>query len=250
MHWWDETESRALRARGSAQLALTLWRRLQDAGAAAELALLPAHGLAQLHAAGCDLVQIVDSLLVAPRGAGRLHLMELAAWCRRAAFAVAESERPFLLLLDSLKLDPDDLRFREPGTEGPVGAPEEQPKLEGRYQRRHLLYERLDLKLEAEGIPPGVRQPLCRDLATVYEEFLVAVRGIHRLQGEGRVRFGELVRLLVDLNATFHFTVGPRYLAPARAEAGAPPGLGLPGWIALALAPGPEGGGEWPAGTS
>lgn len=240
MHWWDETEGRALRARGTAQLALVLWRRLQDAGCSPELALLPAHGLAALHGAGSDLVQVVESLLVAPQGALRLYLLELAMWCRRAAFAVTESERPFLLLLDSLKLDPADLDRRSELPPGAAAAPAEQPKLEGRYQRRHLLYERLDLKLEAGGIPAPARQPLCRDLATVYEEFLVLLRVIHRLQGEDRVRFGELVRLLVDLNATFHFTVGPRYLQPLRVEAGAQPGLGLPGWIALALGP------DWP----
>lgn len=236
MHWWDETEGRALRTRSGAALALALWRRLQAAGCDAEAALLPAHGLAGLYGAGCDLVQVVDSLLVAPAGGVRLHLLELAAWCRRAAFVIGESERPFLLLLDSLRPDPEDLARRVAAEPGAGGAPAEQPKLEGRYQRRHLLYERLDLKLEAEGLPAPARQPLCRDLATVYEEFLVALRSIHRLQGEDRLRHGELVGLLVDLNATFHFTLGPRHLAPARAEPGSAPGLGLPGWIALALA--------------
>ncbi|BDG59985.1 hypothetical protein [Caldinitratiruptor microaerophilus] len=245
MHWWDEAEHRALRQRGQATLALGIWRRLREAGFDAHLSLLPAHGLARLYLAACDLVQVTESLLVAPAGELSLHLYELADWCRAAWAAVDWSERPFLVLLDSLRLDPDDwppAAAAGAGAVTPAPPPEEAPKLEGRYERRHLLYERLDLRMEAEGLPAEVRRPLARDLATVYEEFLVTLWQVHDLLSAGeRARRRAWERLLVDVNATFHFHVGPRYLRPGPPDPGAPGGFPLPGWVALALSGGMAG---------
>lgn len=238
MHWWDETERRALGHRGEAAWALTLWRRLVEAGCPAEAALWPAHGLAALYACGCDLVQAVDALLVAPAGSLRLSLLELVWWCRRTAAAVAALERPLLVLLDCLRLEPDDLMAAvlAAGEEPVAAPPEEQPKLEGRYQRRHLLYERLDLKMEAEGLPAAVRQPLCRDLATVYEEFLAALHTLHRLHS-ARPSFRTLAQALTDIHATFHLVVGPRHLGWGRLEPGAPVVPGLLVRLMAALGP-------------
>lgn len=247
LHWWEEAEHRAVRQRGEATLALGIWRRLREAGFDARLSLLPAHGLARLYLAACDLVQVTDSLLVAPAGELSLHLYELADWCRGAWAAVEWSERPFLLLLDSLRPDPEDwpaAAAAGTGAEatGPAPAPEEAPKLEGRYERRHLLYERLDLRMEAEGLLAEVRRPLARDLATVYEEFLVTLWQVHGLLSAGeRTRRRAWERLLVDVNATFHFHVGPRYLRPGPPEPGTPGSFPLPGWIALVLSGGISG---------
>lgn len=238
MHWWEETERRALATRGQAALALTFWQRLREAGCPADLALLPAQGLAGLYSSGIDLVHWVDGLLTADAQSLESHLLALRAWVREAAFRIRESHRPFLLLLDGLRVDPEEFP-QEPEEDLPAGVlpPEAAPKWEGRYEQRHLLYERLDIRLEALGMAGPVRRPFAHSLATVYEEFMVLLRRLQPLTGpHGRLRLREAVALISDVTATFHLDLGPRHLESLRAEPGRPaiPGLGT--WLDLALA--------------
>lgn len=240
MHWWEETERRALRTRGGAALAITFWQRLREAGCPEQLALLPAQALASLHGAAVDLVHWVDGLLTAPESALETQLLALRGWCRQTAFLLQESERPFLFLLDGLRLDPEELPAgpEEDWAPGPAMAlaPEEAPKWEGRYRQRHLLYERLDIRMEALGLHASLRRPLCHSLASVYEEFLVLLRRLGPLAAGERLRFGQAVRLLTDVNATFHLDLGPRQLSPTRVDPGRPVIPGLATWLDQALA--------------
>lgn len=242
---WEEAEARALRTRGPGALTLTIWQRLRSADIDPTLSLLPARGLAQLHFAGVDLVHLVDALLVAPSGGYALHLAELYSWCRGAHFWVEESARPFLLLLDRLQAAqpaaPAGPPPAEAVTAGPPepadpAPPEAQAKLDGRYRQWHLLYERLDLKAEAEGLPPDVRRPLCSMLAETYEEFLLFGHQLHALVQAPRASWSRWTQFLAAVNATFHYHLGPRRLAVGRIDAGLPPAVGLPARILAALA--------------
>lgn len=235
--FWADTEARALRLRGPAQIALTAWQRMKEAGLDPELCLLPAHAVGRVQIAAADLVQIVDSLLAAPRGTARLHLIELLGWSRELGFTLEQSARPFMLLIDSLQLDP---ALPGPRGEAAVAAvppgPEEQAKADGRFRGWHLLYERLDLTMEAEGLPADLRRPLCRDLAEVYEELLVTLRDSHLLLAETPARWRAWADFLSDFDATYHYHVGPRRAGVAWVQPNRPAEWGLQGRLIAALA--------------
>lgn len=239
MNWWEENEARAHRAKTPAAMAETLWQRLQAAGIGPDLAFIPSYDLAQLHDLCADLIKLVDGLLLAADGdkaAIRRRGLALMRWAKNAAFWAQSTAPAYNQLIDGLDLEADVLAVREEQAEE-VGAakPEEQAKLDGRYRNWHLLYERLDLKLASIGVEASVQRGLARSLARIYEECLVTIRLITGLERETNPRFRPTARLLLQMNTTWHFDLGPYHLGPGemRARSGGSPGLQT--WLLLAF---------------
>lgn len=239
MNWWEETEARAHRARTPASLALTLWQRLQAAGIDPDFAYVPAYDLAHLYDLAADLIKLVDGLLLAADGdkaATRRQGLALMRWARLAAFWAQSTAPAYNQLMDSLDLEAETLAAREEQAEEEAAArPAEQAKLDGRYRNWHLLYERLDLKLDSVAIAEATRRGLARSLARLYEECLVTIRLVGGLEKEANPRFRATARLLLQLNTTWHFDLGPYHLGQGemRAKSGGTPGL--QSWLLLAF---------------
>lgn len=231
MNWWEETEARAHRARTPAALAQTLWQRLQAAGMDPDLAFTPSYDLAQLHDSCADLIKLVEGLLLAADGdkpAIRRQGLALMRWARNAHFWTQSTAAAYNQLMDSLDLESDQLAAREEWVEEQgAGKPEEQAKLDGRYRNWHLLYERLDLKLASVGVDERTHRGLSRALARLYEECLITIRLITGLEKESTPRFRATARLLLQINTTWHFDLGPYHLGAGemRAKSGGSPGL-------------------------
>lgn len=240
MNWWEEMEAQAHRARTPADAAHRLWQRFQEVGLDPDLSLVPAHQIAALAALCADYVKLTESVLLAADGdatAIRRALTALDLWTRQAHFWTEESAKPFALLLNSLDLDAALLDERHVAEADTPLLPAEQGKADGRYRMWHLLYERLDIKLSSVETDAKVARALARDLAEVYEESLVALRGISRLEKEAKPRFRTVSRLLLDLNTALHFHLGPHHLGPGEIspKGGATPSLRT--WILLYLIP-------------
>jgi hypothetical protein len=238
MNWWEEAEAKALRARTPVQTGLVLWQRLQAVGIDADLAFVAAHDLACLLDLCGDFVKLVDSLLTCADGdrqAIRRHGLALSHWARRAEAWTLDTAPAFNQLVDSLDLDPELLTAREEaGEAAPLSRPEEQPKVDGRYQYWHLLYERLDLKLGSIGLEERVQRALARELARVYEQSLLTFRQITQLEKE-TPRFRTVSQTLLDINTAWHFDLGPYHLGCGRLR---PRGMAMPGlqtWLLLAF---------------
>lgn len=217
VNWWEETEARVHRMRTPHDSALLLHQRMQAAGLDPHLSLLPAHYTAALLTSAADFIKLTESLLVSGEGDRAGITRTLAAidlWASQAGWLVRESEKPFGRLLDSLQLDAEEMAGRaEAGQpDARAGAPEEQAKLDGRYRYWHLLYERLDLKLAGGKESTDLSRALAREIAEIYEECLISVREIVRLEKDAQPRFRSVARLMLDLNTTFHFHLGPHHL--------------------------------------
>lgn len=239
MNWWEETESRARRSRGGAALALVLQNRLLSAGMDPELAALPAFDLARLHGYCCDLVLLVDGLLVAEDGdlaSVRRQALLLSRWAGEAAGWSESSASAFNALMDRLEIDPQRLQEREEGAASePPPRPEESAKLEGRYRHYHLLFERLDLKLAACGLEEQIHRSLARSLARLYEEALITIRLVTGVEREAQPRLSHLARTLLELNTTWHFDLGPNHLAVGPLRPGVERPYPLPFLLLLAF---------------
>jgi hypothetical protein len=239
MTWWEEAEARAHRGRTPADLAQVLQQRFQAAGIDPDLACVPAYDLARLSDLAADLIKLVESVLLASdgdRAVLRRHGLALAQWARYAHQWTKVSAPLFNQLMDGLDLEPETLAGREEVEPGAEGAnPEEAPKLQGRYQHWHLLYERLDLKLAALGLEEPVHRGLARSLARIYEQCLITIRVITGLEKEANPRFRAIARLLLELNTAWHFDLGPYHLGHGelRARGGGTPGL--QSWLLLAF---------------
>lgn len=239
LHWWEEAEARAHRARTAASLAQSLLQRMQAAGVAVDLAFGPAYDLGRLQDLSLEFVQLIESLLEVADGDRdglRRHGLVLLRWVRYAHSWTTASAAGFNQLIDGLQLDVGDLAEREQVPDAEESArPEEQPKVEGRYQRWHLLYERLDLKLAACGVEEQVSHGLARSLARVYEQCLLTTRRIGGLEKEANPRFRAVARLLLDINTAWHFDLGPYHLGQGelRPRGSAPRSLQM--WLLLAF---------------
>lgn len=238
MNWWEETEARAHRSRTPATLAQTLWQRLQAAGVDLDLAMLPAYDMAQLYELCIDLVKLVDGLLLtadgdkpALRRQGRL----LLRWSQGADHWWRTTASEFNRLMDSLELDADALAGREAEEEEVEADPEEQAKVDGRYRNWHLLYERLDLKLAAADVEAHHRRSLARALARLFEECLVTIRLLDGLFRESTPHFRPTARLLLQVNTTWHFDLGPYHLGSGELRAKGGASLGLQTLLFLSL---------------
>lgn len=241
MHWWEEAEARAHRARTPAGMAQVLFQRIQASGVDPDLAFVPAYDLACLHDLAADLVKLVDGLLLTGDGDKdglRRHGLALARWAEQAEHWTQVSAPAFNQLMDGLELDSGRLAEREaavPESQA-AGAPEEQPKVEGRYRHWHLLYERLDLKLASVGLEAGLCRSLARSIARSYEQSLLTIRLLHGLEKESNPRFRATARLLLDLNTAWHFDLGPYHLGHGRLRARGASAPGLQTWLMLAFA--------------
>lgn len=239
MNWWEETEARAHRAKTPAALAQTLWQRLQAAGIDPDLAFLPAYDLAQLHDLSADLIKLVQGLLEATdgdRATIRRQGLALARWARQAAFWTQSTAAAYNQLMDGLDLDAGELASREEVAEvASTAQPEEQAKLDGRYRHWHLLYERVDLKLASIGAEESVQRSLARALARVYEECLVTLRLISALERDANPRFRSTARLLLQINTSWHFDLGPYHLGHGELRARSRGTPGLQTWLLLAF---------------
>lgn len=243
MSWWEAAENRALRARAPAALAQTLLQRLEAVGLGGEGALAPCYYLGQAYFAAMDLVQICEGVLLAAdgdRAALRRQALLLAQWARHALALSEQSQGPLAALLD--RLDPDDRRTAAELAQatarahagGPGAPPAAEAKQAGRFQRWHLLYERLDIKLAAAGLPASLSRGLARELAETYADLLNLFDHTHALAGDAAARRREVVHFLLDAHAALHFGL-PHHLGVYR-PAGAPPAaLGLQGWLTLLL---------------
>lgn len=238
MSWWEETEARARRSKGSAQLFLTLQQRMLSAGLEPDLSTLPAFDLAQLNVLCTDLVLLVDGLLIVQDGdlpALRRQAYLLQRWAELSHRWTVTTAPSFNRLLDSLDLEPDLLSGRgdSSGEPSEVRLPQEEGKRGGRYRHWHLLYERLDLKLASAGLPEEAGRGLARSLARLYEEALILVRSVWHLEKESHLRFRQLARLLLEVNTTWHFDLGPNHLG---LDSVSPTRTGAPGfqtWLFL-----------------
>ncbi|HEY3368285.1 MAG TPA: hypothetical protein VGK74_24800 [Symbiobacteriaceae bacterium] len=235
MNWWQDAEAQALRVKTPAAMAQTLQQRLKAAGIDEGLAFTPAYDLAQLYSLCADLVKLVDSALAAADGDTaqlRRYALLLARWADYACTWTKDSFDPFNQLMDSLELEPDALAARE-AVEPAVGGapPEEEPKLGGRYQNWHLLYERLDLKLASAGVEERIHRGLARSLARIYEHCLLTLRLVGALTIEPNPRFRNAARLLLEINTTWHFDLGPYHLGHGRLSARNPVTPGLKAWL-------------------
>lgn len=240
MHWWEEAEARAHRAKSSAALAQVLYQRMLAAGIDADLAFVPAYDLAGLHDLAADLVKLVEGFLVTADGDKeglRRQGLVLARWAEQAHAWTVASAPAFNQLMDGLELESDRLAEREAaGPDGNLaGAPEEQPKVEGRYRHWHLLYERLDLKLASVGLEAAVCRSLARLIARIYEQCLLTVRTLHGLEKESSPRFRATARLLLELNTAWHFDLGPYHLGAGRLRARGASAPGLQTWLMIAF---------------
>ena len=239
MHWWEDTEARAHRVRTPATLGATLVQRLTAAGFDADLSAGPAYDLAALHDLCADMVKLTEALLETTDGdrpAMRRQALLVGRWARSASFWTTATAPGFNQLLDSLDLDPDRLAEREQvAAEENAAEPEAQPKLDGRYQRWHLLYERLDLKLESAGVDQATRQALARSLARIYEQCLLTLRAIGGLEKESSPRFGATARLMLDVNTAWHFDLGPYHLGHGELRPRGQMAPGLQTWLLMAF---------------
>jgi hypothetical protein len=239
MGWWEDTEAKAHRTKSPASLAQTLWQRCQAAGMDSDLSYGPTYDLAHLHDLCVDLVKHVEGLLVladADTMAVRRQALLLLRWVRYAFAWTQSSLLGFNLLMDSLEFENGRLAEREDIAEPkPVGAPEAQPKLDGRYQHWHLLFERLDLKLAVAVPDERVRRGLSRSLTRVYEQSLLTVRAITQMEKETHPRFRAMAVLLLELNTTWHFDLGPYHLGYGELKARGPSPTGLQTWLFLAF---------------
>jgi hypothetical protein len=239
MPWWEEAEARAFRAKAAAAMAQTLNQRLTAVGIDADLAFGPAYDLGRLYELCADYVQLVQGLLETGDGDReqvRRWGLVLLRWSRYAHGWTVATAAGFNQLIDGLQLDREDLASREVEPEdAEVGRPEEEPKREGRYQRWHLLYERLDLKLSSCGLEAAVSQGLARSLARIYEQCLLAIRQIGGLEKESRPRFGATARLLLDLNTAWHFDLGPYHLSHGELRARGLAPRSLQTWLLVAF---------------
>jgi len=240
LHWWEETEARIHRTNSAATMGQALWQRLVQAGLEPDAAYLTAYDLAALGLLCADFVKLADSLLEVADGdrpAFRRHVLALLRWTRSAELWARETAAAFNRLLDSLDLEPATLAAREEvEADQPARdlSPEEEAKLEGRYRHWHLLYERLDLKLATMGLDEAVRRGLARGLARLYEEALVTFRLLSGLSRESAPRFGRTVNLLLQINTTWHFDLGPYVLGPGQARPDGRGTVGLATWLLLA----------------
>lgn len=240
MHWWEETEARIHRTASAATLGQALWQRLVQAGIEPDAAYLTGYDLAALQLLCADLVKLVDSLLQVADGdtpAFRRHALALLRWTRTAESWTRETAGAFNRLLDSLDLEPATLAAREEvEADLPAGArsPEEEAKLDGRYRHWHLLYERLDLKLASMGLDAQVQRGLARALARLYEEAVVTFRLLSGLSRDSAPRYGRTADLLLQVNTTWHFDLGPYLLGPGQARPDGRSTLGLATWLLLA----------------
>lgn len=240
MHWWEETESRIHRTTTAASGAQVLWQRLCLAGLDPDLSYLPAYDLAALQALCADLVKLVEGLLEAAdgdRAAWRRHALVLLRWARSAE-AWTQATAPALnRLLDSLDLEQSELDAREEAAEeataGADALPAEQAKLDGRYRHWHLLYERLDLKLSTMGLDERTGRALARTLARLYEECLVTFRLLAGLGRAQAPRHRATARLLLQINTTWHFDLGPYHLGSGHFRSDGAGSLGLQTWLLL-----------------
>lgn len=240
VNWWEEAEARAHRAKSPAALAQTLWQRMQTAGLDPDLAMGPSYDLAHLYDLCADFVKLAESVLLTADGdqAGlRRQGQVLGAWARYAHHWTQASAASFNQLMDSLDLDADVLAQREAAA--PAGAagdlPEEQIKLEGRYQHWHLLYERLDLKFASAGMEEKIHRGLARSMARIYEQCLITGRILSGLEKETNPRFRNTARLLLEINTTWHFDLGPYHLGHGSLRAKAQTLPGLQTWLLLAF---------------
>lgn len=240
MHWWEETEARIHRTTSAATLSEALWQRLVQAGLEPDAAYLAAFDLAALQLLCADLVKLVDSLLQVADGdrpAWRRHALALLRWTRSAETWTRETAAATNRLLDGLDLDPATLAAREEIEADLPPAdlrPEEEAKLDGRYRHWHLLYERLDLKLATMELEPSVQRGLARTLARLYEEAVVTFRLLSGLSRDSRPRYGRVVNLLLQINTTWHFDLGPYVLGPGQARPDGRGTVGLATWLLLA----------------
>lgn len=239
LHWWEETEARIHRTTSAATLGQGLWQRLVQAGLEPDAAYLAAYDLAALQLLCADLVKLVDSLLEVADGdrAGwRRHALALLRWANSAESWARETAAATNRLLDSLDLEPSTLAAREEVEAEPNGAlsPEEEAKLDERYRHWHLLYERLDLKLSTMGLEEAVQRAVARTLARLYEEAVVTFRLLSGLSRESRPRYGQVARLLLQINTTWHFDLGPYLLGLGQARPDGRGTVGLATWLLLA----------------
>jgi len=237
--WWEETEIRAHRERTPASLGLAYWQRLRAVGIDADLAHGPAYDLGHLFVLCADLIKLVDGLLTAADGdlvAIRRQTMTIDRWSRYAVDWTESTQAGFNQLLDSMDLDPQKLVQREE-IRPKVGTavPEEQSKVDGRYRYYHLVLERIDLKFASINIPPEVHQGLSRSLARIYEESLVTLRLLHGCERSDTPRFSHISRILLEINTTWHFDLGPHLLGPGRLNAKTAVRVGLQTFLLLAF---------------
>lgn len=238
MSWWEDAEARAHRSKSPADLGQALWQRFVGAGIDAQAAFAPAYDLGVLFALCADLIKLVEGILLATDGdkaALRRQGLALQRWAQSAAAWTELSAPGFNALMDSLQLDPESLAAREevrPG--GTEAEPEAQGKLDGRYRYYHLLFERLDLKLASAGLPEPIHRGLARSLARLYEEALLAIRLIAGIEKESAPRFRQTARLLLELNTSWHFDLGPHHLGHGRLNSQGTTPVGLQTWLLLA----------------
>lgn len=239
MSWWSDAEAQAHRARTPAAQAQALYQRLVAAGIDQELAFAPAYDLAHLYSLCGDFVKIVDSLLAVADGDGlalKRHARLLLRWAEYAHGWTEASSDPFNQLMDGLELDPEQLALREEVVpEAGEEAPEAEPKVGGRYRDWHLLYERLDLKLATAAADEQAHRGLARSLARIFEHALLTLRVIGMLEKGPNPRFRPVARLLLEINTTWHFDLGPYHLAHGRVSARGPLTPGLSHWLMILL---------------
>lgn len=202
MRWWEEAEARAKRTPSPAALAQTLWQRLKEAGVDPDLSFLPAYDMAALYFLCLDLVRLVEAILVTADGDApelRRQTTALWRWAEEAGQWTRTTAPAFNQLVDSLDLDPEEIALREAVEPEDLRlSPEEQPKLEGRYEYWHLLYERLDLKYASIGVEEAVHRGLAHSVARIYEAALQFVRSMTALEKNPRPHYGQVARLLLD----------------------------------------------------
>ncbi|HLO04720.1 MAG TPA: hypothetical protein VK191_16565 [Symbiobacteriaceae bacterium] len=241
MGWWDETETRALRAPSPQALGQLYLQRMEAAGIAPGKAMLPCYDLALLTSLCLDYIKLVDGLLTVADGDrdGLRRWGALIARWGESALHWAERSGPVLNeLLAALEFSPTELAERESVEPLEAGAPDEQMKADGRFRPFHFLYERLDLKLSSIEAPERVARGLARILARLYDEAVWTLAELYRLEKEGRPRHRAVGRLLLDLNTTWHFDLAVFVLPHGRLREGAPSAPGLPTWLFLAFGSG------------
>jgi len=201
---------------------------------------VPAYDLAALYYLCLDLVRLVEGVLIVADGDTaqlRRQSMVLYRWAERAHAWAKTTAPAFNQLLDSLDLEPEDLAFREEvEPEEEHLSPEEQPKMEGRYQYWHLLYERLDLKYASIGAEEAVHRGLAHAIARIYEQALYVLKAVASLEKDTRPRFRSTARMLLEVNTAWHFDLGVYHLGPGQVRPRGAASVGLQGWLLRVLA--------------